>query len=141
MDGWAAMHLRPPLGAGGAGTGSEPSESDRHLTPAGAVLTRLGRADFPQHKLINVLRGDMSIVGPRPLAPTELERLGNAAEFYLNARPGLTGPWRLGAWDEASHAHQPAAERPYTEDWSLLKDLDIIIRSVSAAARYRRERA
>lgn len=139
MDGWAAMHLRPPRAAGGAGTGSEPSESDRHLTATGAVLTRLGLADLPQ--LINVLRGDMSIVGPRPLAPTELERLGNAAEFYLNARPGLTGPWRLGAWDEASHAHQRAAERLYAENWSLLKDLDIIVRSVSAAAGYRRERA
>jgi exopolysaccharide production protein ExoY len=96
------------------------------------VLTKLGLVELPQ--LINILRGDMSIVGPRPVAPGELEVQGSAAEYYLKSRPGLTGPWRLGASDEASHAHRPTFERFYAENWSFLGDLRIIARSVSAAS-------
>jgi exopolysaccharide production protein ExoY len=130
VGGSAANPGRPAQGTGVDRVGTQVFEYDPHVTAVGAVLIRLGLAELPQ--LINIARGDMSIVGPRPVPPA-LEVSGSAAELYLNARPGLTGPWRLGASDEASHACQLTCERLYAENWSLLWDLHIIAWSVSAA--------
>jgi exopolysaccharide production protein ExoY len=131
-SGLAPSQLRALQDARANGTVAEAFERGQHVTPIGAVLTKLGLVELPQ--FINILRGDMSIVGPRPVAPGELEIQGSAAEYYLKSRPGLTGPWRLGASDEASHAHRPTFERFYAENWSFLGDLRIIARSVSAAS-------
>jgi exopolysaccharide production protein ExoY len=133
VGGSAAKPFRPAQGTGVDRVGTQAFEYDPHVTAVGAVLTRLGLAELPQ--LINIARGDMSIVGPRPVPSGALEISGSAAELYLNARPGLTGPWRLGASDEASHACQLTCERLYAENWSLLWDLHIVARSVSAACR------
>ncbi|HXV30263.1 MAG TPA: sugar transferase, partial [Sinorhizobium sp.] len=87
----SAMQPRPAAGEGANDTQAPAFAYEPYVTPVGAVLSRLGLDTLPQ--LINVLRGDMSIVGPRPVAPGELETLGSAAEFYVKSRPGLTGPW------------------------------------------------
>ncbi|UWU17029.1 sugar transferase (plasmid) [Rhizobium sullae] len=106
-------------------------EYDPHVTPVGALLTKLSLVEVPQ--FINILRGEMSIIGPRPMAPGDLIVLGNVAEFYLKSRPGLTGPWRLGASDQARHSNQLKFERLYAETWSFLGDLHIISKCVAAA--------
>jgi exopolysaccharide production protein ExoY len=127
----AVAQFRPAaLAAGANGMGAQVFEYEPHFTPIGAVLTKLGLVELPQ--LINILRGEMSIVGPRPIAPGDLEVRGTAAEFYLKSRPGLTGPWRLGASDEAPHSNQLKFERLYAENRSFLGDLHIIARWVSA---------
>lgn len=134
--GSAATPVHLAQGAGIDPGGIQAFGYDPHATAVGAVLMRLGLAELPQ--LINIARGDMSIVGPRPVPPGAVEILGSAAELYLNARPGLTGPWRLGASDEVSYASQLTC----AENWSLLWDLHIVVRSVCAvcrvAAEYRR---
>ncbi|WP_034856774.1 sugar transferase [Sinorhizobium sojae] len=110
---------------------AEHAEHALRLTPVGAVLTRLGLVDLPQ--FINVLRGDMSFVGPRPVAPGASELIGSAGEFYLESRPGMTGPWRAGASEENAPAHRPTLTRRYVETWSFFNDLRIIAKSVTAA--------
>ncbi|OHV72779.1 hypothetical protein LCM4579_11835 [Ensifer sp. LCM 4579] len=110
---------------------AEQSEHDQHLTPIGAVLTKLGLVELPQ--FLNVLRGDMSFVGPRPVAPGAPELLGSAGEFYLALRPGMTGPWRAGRSVESAHTHRPTLARRYVENWSFFNDLRIIAKSVTAA--------
>ncbi|TCU14798.1 sugar transferase [Rhizobium sullae] len=130
--GLAGAQFRPAaLAAGANGTGAQAFEYDPHVTPVGALLTKLSLVEVPQ--LINILRGEMSIVGPRPIAPGDLKVPGNVAEFYLKSRPGLTGPWRLGASDEAPHSNQLKFERLYAENWSFLGDLHIISKCVAAA--------
>ena len=67
-------------------------QNDPRVTQVGAVLRKLSLDELPQ--IFNILRGDMSFVGPRPVVEDELELYGPAADYYLKSRPGLTGLWQ-----------------------------------------------
>ncbi|MCU1558921.1 MAG: sugar transferase [Microbacteriaceae bacterium] len=105
-------------------------QSDPRLTPIGAILRRFSLDELPQ--LVNVLRGEMSLVGPRPQRPAEVALYDNTARRRLAVRPGMTGLWqvsgrsRLG-WDESLRL-----DLYYIENWSLTADLMILWRTFKA---------
>ena len=105
-------------------------KNDPRITAVGRVLRKTSLDELPQ--LINILRGDMSIVGPRPVVTDEIKKYGSDATFYLMARPGLTGPWQVSGRNDVSYEARVAFDRHYVENWSLLTDVSIIVRTVPA---------
>jgi exopolysaccharide production protein ExoY len=105
-------------------------QNDPRVTRVGAVLRRLSLDELPQ--MFNILRGEMSFVGPRPVVSDELELYGTAADFYLQSRPGLTGLWQVSGRNDVSYGTRIAFDRHYVENWSFAFDLKILIWTVPA---------
>ncbi|MEO9335935.1 sugar transferase [Mesorhizobium sp. SB112] len=105
-------------------------QDDPRVTRVGAVLRKLSLDELPQ--IFNILRGDMSIVGPRPVVKDELDLYGNSAGFYLKSRPGLTGLWQISGRNDVSYGTRVAFDRQYVENWSFAEDLKIIAKTVPA---------
>jgi len=105
-------------------------KNDPRITRVGAVLRKLSLDELPQ--LANVLRGEMSLVGPRPVVDDELALYGRFAAYYLKARPGLTGLWQISGRNDVSYDARVAFDREYVENWSLTSDVWIIVRTVPA---------
>lgn len=108
---------------------------DPRVTSVGAVLRKLSLDELPQ--LINVLRGEMSLVGPRPVPDTELQRYGRSGRYYLRARPGITGLWQISGRNTTSYSRRVAYDRLYVSRFQVLGDLAILAKTLPAAARHR----
>lgn len=104
--------------------------NDPRVTPIGAVLRKLSLDELPQ--LLNVLNGEMSLVGPRPVVQDELENYGSTARFYLAARPGLTGLWQVSGRSDTTYAERVRLDRLYVSRWSFFRDVRIIAMTVPA---------
>lgn len=102
--------------------------NDPRVTPIGRFLRKTSLDELPQ--LLNVLRGEMSLVGPRPIIASEVERYGSDIAYYLSARPGVTGLWQVSGRSQTSYARRIALDREYVETQSLALDLSIIARTV-----------
>jgi exopolysaccharide biosynthesis polyprenyl glycosylphosphotransferase len=102
---------------------------DPRVTKVGRYLRRTSLDELPQ--LFNVLRGDMSLVGPRPEELWLVERYGETQRFRLQMRPGLTGPMQVHGRGELNFQERLAVEREYVENYSIRKDLKILLRTVS----------
>jgi lipopolysaccharide/colanic/teichoic acid biosynthesis glycosyltransferase len=100
---------------------------DPRVTRFGAFLRRTSFDELPQ--LWNVLRGEMSLVGPRIISPPELARYGEAAWIFKVMRPGLTGDWQVHAREATRYEQRVALDRSYVENWSLLNDLKILCKT------------
>jgi exopolysaccharide biosynthesis polyprenyl glycosylphosphotransferase len=107
--------------------------ADPRVTRVGRYLRRTSLDELPQ--LFNVLRGDMSLVGPRPEEVWLVERYGETQRFRLQMRPGLTGPMQVHGRGELNFQERLAVEREYVENYSLRKDLKILLRTGSAIFR------
>ncbi|WP_158874321.1 sugar transferase [Antarcticirhabdus aurantiaca] len=105
-------------------------QNDPRVTSIGSVLRKLSLDELPQ--LINILRGEMSIVGPRPVVRAELDYYGSNAPVYLSTRPGLTGLWQVSGRNDVSYDARVAFDRQYVENWSLGSDIMIILKTVPA---------
>lgn len=101
---------------------------DPRVTPLGLVMRKLSIDELPQ--LFNVLCGEMSLVGPRPVVADELERYGRSATYYLQSRPGLTGLWQISGRNDVDYRRRVAFDRWYVGHWSLATDVAIIARTV-----------
>jgi len=105
---------------------------DPRVTPLGRFLRRSSLDELPQ--LINVLRGEMSLVGPRPLQLRDSDKLmALDYEGYtrrLEVMPGLTGPWQVGGRSEVDYSHMVKLDIDYIENWSLMRDIRIILHTV-----------
>ena len=105
-------------------------KNDPRVTRVGQVLRKLSLDELPQ--ILNILQGDMSLVGPRPVVRDELEIYGSAAVYYLKSRPGLTGLWQVSGRNDVSYDTRVAYDRHYVENWSLFQDIRIIFKTVPA---------
>ena len=114
-----------------AGLHLSTSAPDAPVTMLCQILRRTRIAELPQ--LINVLQGDMSCVGPRPVSPAELEPYGAHAADYLKARPGLTGLCQVSGPESLGAANPATLAGAYVRNWSLLLDLAILGRTFAAA--------
>lgn len=106
---------------------------DPRVTRTGAWLRRYSLDELPQ--LINVLRGDMSLVGPRPPLPEEVAQYGDDVRRRLVVRPGMTGLWQVSGRADLSWEESVRLDLRYVENWSLTLDLQILWKTWSAVAR------
>ncbi|GAB4361906.1 MAG: sugar transferase [Oricola sp.] len=106
---------------------------DPRITLLGTMLRRSSIDELPQ--LLNIIRGDMSCVGPRPITPGELERYGEEVELYLQTRPGLTGLWQTSGRSRLSYSDRVELDCKYVRNWSIALDLVILYRTIFAVIR------
>jgi exopolysaccharide production protein ExoY len=102
---------------------------DPRITPVGQFLRRTSLDELPQ--LFNVLRGEMSLVGPRPITVAELTRYGRVRWHYLSVRPGITGLWQVSGRNDTTYEERVALDRNYVEQRSVWLDLSILFRTIS----------
>lgn len=112
-----------------------PKHLDPRITRLGHFLRRSSLDELPQ--LWNVLRGEMSLVGPRPIVPLESTHYGDELSLLLSVRPGLTGAWAVHGRSAIGYPHRASIELDYVRSWSLVADLNILIRTPSAVFRQR----
>lgn len=103
-------------------------KNDPRVTRIGRFLRATSLDELPQ--ILNVLKGDMSLVGPRPVVQEELARYGDAAKVYLSLKPGLTGLWQVSGRNNVSYDQRVALDCEYAARQSLLLDLSILARTV-----------
>jgi exopolysaccharide biosynthesis polyprenyl glycosylphosphotransferase len=108
------------------------TESDPRVTRVGSFLRSTSLDEIPQ--LIDVLRGDMSLVGPRPALPDEVAEFDDELLGRLRVRPGVTGLWQVEARDKPSFDAYRRLDLFYVENWTLLLDLAIVIDTLPAVA-------
>jgi lipopolysaccharide/colanic/teichoic acid biosynthesis glycosyltransferase len=101
---------------------------DPRVTRLGRWLRRSSLDELPQ--LVNVLYGQMSLVGPRMISPEEASRYGTALEKRLRVKPGLTGLWQVSGRQEVDYAQRIALDLHYIDNWSLLLDLVILLKTI-----------
>jgi lipopolysaccharide/colanic/teichoic acid biosynthesis glycosyltransferase len=100
---------------------------DPRITPLGRLLRRTSLDELPQ--LWNVMRGDMSLVGPRPVVREELLRYGRNVRAYLSAKPGITGLWQVKGRNDADYRRRIVLDTYYVRNQSLLLDLYILFKT------------
>lgn len=103
---------------------------DPRVTRVGAVLRRLSLDELPQ--FYNVLRGEMSVVGPRPPLPQEVEAYDDTAHRRLLVKPGITGLWQVTGRSDLSWEESIRLDLYYVENWTLLGDIQIVLRTARA---------
>lgn len=108
---------------------------DPRVTPVGRWLRRFSLDELPQ--LLNVVKGDMSLVGPRPPLPTEVDQYGDDVRRRLLVRPGLTGLWQISGRSDLPWEEAVRLDLHYVENWSLALDFMIIWRTLAAVAQGR----
>lgn len=102
--------------------------NDPRLTRVGAFLRRTSLDELPQ--IINVIKGDMSLVGPRPMMEEEIERYGDTYDLYTRVKPGITGLWQISGRSQLSYARRLELVHYYIYNWSIWLDIYIIIRTL-----------
>jgi undecaprenyl-phosphate galactose phosphotransferase len=108
-------------------------KDDPRITQIGEFLRRTSLDELPQ--LWNVLKGDMSLVGPRPVIEEELQRYGDQVGYYLETRPGITGLWQISGRNDTGYEDRVALDSWYVRNWSLWYDLVILAKTVSVVLR------
>lgn len=100
---------------------------DPRVTRVGKVLRKLSLDELPQ--LLNVIRGQMSLVGPRMISPEELDKYGANRELLLSVRPGLTGYWQVNGRQKVNYEERMRMDLHYIKNWSLVMDLKILLKT------------
>lgn len=103
-------------------------KNDPRVTWIGNILRVYSVDELPQ--LLNVLRGDMSIVGPRPVVLDELKMYGSSAALYLGTRPGITGLWQTSGRSDIGYGDRVSLDCDYVNNWSIWKDCKIILKTI-----------
>ncbi len=99
-------------------------QNDPRITGLGKILRRTSLDEFPQ--LINILKGEMSLVGPRPIVDDEIEKYGDDYERVFSIKPGLTGFWQISGRSDTNYRDRVAYDIYYLQNWSVWLDLWII---------------
>lgn len=102
--------------------------NDPRVTALGNFLRQTSLDELPQ--LFNIIKGDMSLVGPRPIVTAEAARYGAAFRDYLSCRPGLTGLWQVSGRNDVGYETRVKLDSSYARTWSLARDITILMRTV-----------
>ena len=106
-------------------------KNDPRVTPLGHFLRMSGLDAVPQ--LWNVIKGEMSLVGPQPVAPDELDHYGDSKNYYLEVRPGITGLWQISGRNDLDDEKRVSLDAWYVRNWTLWYDIFILSRTAVAA--------
>lgn len=104
-------------------------KNDPRITKIGKFIRKTSLDELPQ--LWNVLKGEMSLVGPRPVIETELERYAGEADYYLMAKPGMTGLWQVSGRNDIDYNERVYFDAWYVKNWSLWNDIAILFKTVN----------
>ncbi|MCJ2067956.1 sugar transferase [Methylobacterium sp. J-030] len=137
-DAVLAAHLAADPHARAEWAATHKLTDDPRITPIGLVLRKTSLDELPQ--LWNVLRGEMSLVGPRPIVPAEVARYGRAFQTCFAVPPGVTGLWQVSGRSDTSYAERVALDLDYASRWSLRRDLAIMLRTIPAVLAQRGSR-
>jgi exopolysaccharide production protein ExoY len=107
---------------------------DPRITALGRFLRKSSLDELPQ--LLNVLNGDMSLIGPRPIVPDEMTHYGRSTRAYLCARPGITGMWQTNGRSSVSYRTRVACDRYYARHWSVQLDFALLLKTVPAVLKF-----
>ncbi|MET0257604.1 MAG: sugar transferase [Methylobacterium sp.] len=124
------QHLRSSPAARDEYAATRKLKNDPRVTAIGVFLRKASLDELPQ--ILNILSGEMSLVGPRPIVTAEIAMYGSDAQHYLATRPGLTGAWQVSGRNDVSYEERVRLDRGYVENWSFVTDLVIIVRTVPA---------
>lgn len=102
---------------------------DPRVTKIGAFLRRSSLDELPQ--LFNVLKGEMSLVGPRPIIQQELERYRDQVDYYLMSKPGMTGLWQVSGRSDVDYETRVYFDAWYVKNWSMWNDIAILFKTVA----------
>jgi exopolysaccharide production protein ExoY len=108
---------------------------DPRITPVGRIIRKLSLDELPQ--LFNVLRGDMSLVGPRPIVEAEASLYGQQFAYYDLFRPGITGLWQVSGRSDVGFERRVLFDRDYASKWSCLLDFKILTQTIPAVVTMR----
>jgi lipopolysaccharide/colanic/teichoic acid biosynthesis glycosyltransferase len=122
-----AQHLRENAAARREWQMFQKLEHDPRITRFGAFLRRYSIDEFPQ--FWNVLKGDMSMVGPRPCMFAQKDLYGPYWDYYCAVRPGITGLWQISGRNEVSYRRRAAMDAEYVATLSLLRDVVILLKT------------
>lgn len=103
-------------------------KNDPRVTRVGKFLRKFSLDEIPQ--IFNILKGEMSIVGPRPITFKELEKYGEYAEEILRVKPGLTGLWQVSGRSDVDYSQRVKFDLYYIQNWSILLDIKIIFKTI-----------
>jgi exopolysaccharide production protein ExoY len=126
-------HLEVDANAAAEWAVSRKLRADPRITFIGAMLRKSSLDELPQ--LFNVLKGDMSIVGPRPITEEELNRYSDAISAYFACRPGITGLWQVSGRSSTTYQRRIVLDRYYASNWSMVLDAKIMIATIPAVWR------
>jgi len=104
-------------------------KNDPRITAIGSFLRKTSLDELPQ--LFNVLRGDMSLVGPRPIVEDELRRYGALKGKYLSTRPGMTGLWQVSGRNDTTYRERVSLDCYYVDNWKLHTDIFLLIKTLT----------
>lgn len=104
-------------------------KNDPRITKIGQFLRKTSLDELPQ--LWNVIKGEMSLVGPRPIIAEELERYGDKVDYYLCVRPGMTGSWQVSGRSDVSYDERVALDVDYVTNWHFWGDIIILFKTIS----------
>jgi exopolysaccharide production protein ExoY len=110
-------------------------KDDPRVTPLGHALRKSSVDELPQ--LINILKGDMSLVGPRPIVEDEIKHYGANISHYFKVRPGLTGLWQVSGRSDVSYDSRVKLDTAYVDRMNLVTDLGILLKTVPAVLKSR----
>lgn len=105
-------------------------QHDPRITKIGHFIRKTSLDELPQ--LINVLRGDMSLVGPRPIVQAEVHHYGENIAYYYAIRPGITGVWQVSGRSDTGYAERVQFDRWYVRNWTLWHDVAILAKTLPA---------
>lgn len=110
-------------------------KNDPRITPVGKFIRKFSIDEFPQ--FLNVLRGDMSVVGPRPPLPEEVAQYNQTYATRMLVKPGITGPWQVSGRSNLSEEESEALDVTYVQNWSMLGDVVLLFRTVGAVVTHK----
>ena len=105
-------------------------DDDSRVTKLGRFIRKTSLDEIPQ--ILNVLKGDMSLVGPRPALPEEVALYGSLYSTRLLVKPGITGPWQISGRSDLTQKQSEYADVSYIQDWSITGDIAILLKTVVA---------
>jgi Undecaprenyl-phosphate galactose phosphotransferase WbaP len=104
--------------------------NDPRITAVGRFIRKTSLDELPQ--LLNILKGEMSIIGPRPIVNNEIEKYGSFFNYYASVKPGVTGLWQISGRNDTTYEERVQLDVEYAKKWSFWLDLKILVMTIPA---------